>query len=253
MGLWLTVVLGVLFTCVQAYEYSHAAFGFKGNIYGATFFMATGFHGAHVIIGTIFLAVCLCRVYLRPLHADRSISASSSPPGTGTSSTWSGCSCSPRSTSGAAAATPPRRTDARRRSEHYMKGGRRAALRCSARRSRPHPLGPGAKPSCRTHAPLPRARSRALRGRCPRCGEGRLFEGFLALRPPARPAASTTRFADSADGPAFFVMSIVGIVVVGLALWVEFAYEPPIWLHLVLVVAARRSSSASPWCGRSRA
>jgi cytochrome c oxidase subunit 3 len=63
MGLWLTVVLGLLFTSLQAYEYSHAAFGFSGNIYGATFFMATGFHGAHVIIGTIFLAVCLLRVY----------------------------------------------------------------------------------------------------------------------------------------------------------------------------------------------
>ena len=48
---------------MQAYEYSHAAFGFKGNIYGATFFMATGFHGAHVIIGTIFLTVCLIRAY----------------------------------------------------------------------------------------------------------------------------------------------------------------------------------------------
>jgi cytochrome c oxidase subunit 3 len=64
VGLWLTIALGLLFTGVQAYEYSHAAFGFKGNIYGATFFMATGFHGAHVIIGTIFLAVCLYRVYL---------------------------------------------------------------------------------------------------------------------------------------------------------------------------------------------
>jgi cytochrome c oxidase subunit 3 len=62
-GLWLTIGLGLLFSCVQAYEYSHAAFAFKGNIYGATFFMATGFHGAHVIIGTIFLAVCLWRVY----------------------------------------------------------------------------------------------------------------------------------------------------------------------------------------------
>ncbi len=63
MGLWLTVILGVLFTSLQAYEYSHAAFGFSGSIYGATFFMATGFHGAHVIIGTIFLAVCLLRAY----------------------------------------------------------------------------------------------------------------------------------------------------------------------------------------------
>ena len=63
-GLWLTIILGVVFTLVQAYEYGHAAFGFKGSIYGATFFMATGFHGAHVIIGTIFLSVCLYRAYL---------------------------------------------------------------------------------------------------------------------------------------------------------------------------------------------
>ncbi|MBP7241517.1 cytochrome c oxidase subunit 3 [Amaricoccus sp.] len=63
MGLWLAIGLGVFFTIVQAYEYSHAHFGFSGNIYGANFFMATGFHGAHVIIGTIFLTVCLVRVY----------------------------------------------------------------------------------------------------------------------------------------------------------------------------------------------
>ncbi len=60
-GLTITVLLGVLFTALQAYEYGHAAFNYKGHIYGATFFMATGFHGAHVIIGTIFLAVCLFR------------------------------------------------------------------------------------------------------------------------------------------------------------------------------------------------
>jgi cytochrome c oxidase subunit 3 len=60
-GLILTILLGLTFTCVQAYEYSHAPFHFSGNIYGATFFMATGFHGAHVIIGTIFLIVCLIR------------------------------------------------------------------------------------------------------------------------------------------------------------------------------------------------
>ena len=62
-GLWLTVGLGALFTCVQAFEYAHAAFTYSGHIYGATFFMATGFHGAHVLIGTIFLIVCLVRVY----------------------------------------------------------------------------------------------------------------------------------------------------------------------------------------------
>jgi cytochrome c oxidase subunit III len=64
-GLAATVVLGLLFTSVQAYEYSHAAFAFNrdngGNIYGSTFFMATGFHGFHVIVGTIFLIVCLFR------------------------------------------------------------------------------------------------------------------------------------------------------------------------------------------------
>ena len=62
-GLWLTIILGATFTCVQAYEYSHAAFSFGGNIFGATFFMATGFHGFHVIVGTIFLIVCLIRAY----------------------------------------------------------------------------------------------------------------------------------------------------------------------------------------------
>ena len=62
-GLILAVALGALFTVFQIYEYGHAAFGFSGNIYGATFFMATGFHGFHVIIGTIFLFVCLMRVY----------------------------------------------------------------------------------------------------------------------------------------------------------------------------------------------
>ena len=60
-GLTLTVLLGILFSFVQGYEYVHAPFAFKDSIYGATFFMATGFHGFHVIIGTIFLAVCLLR------------------------------------------------------------------------------------------------------------------------------------------------------------------------------------------------
>jgi cytochrome c oxidase subunit 3 len=60
-GLTLTVILGALFTLLQAYEYGHALFNYSGHIYGATFFMATGFHGAHVMIGTIFLAVCLAR------------------------------------------------------------------------------------------------------------------------------------------------------------------------------------------------
>jgi cytochrome c oxidase subunit III len=62
-GLWATIGLGLLFTSIQAYEYSNAPFSFTDNIYTSTFFMATGFHGAHVIIGTIFLTVCLVRAY----------------------------------------------------------------------------------------------------------------------------------------------------------------------------------------------
>ena len=74
----------------------------------------------------------------------------------------------------------------------------------------------------------------ALKGCCPRCGEGRLFKGFLSLAPRCEACDLDYGFIDTADGPAFFVMSFVGIVVVGLALWVEFTFTPPIWLHLVL-------------------
>ena len=62
-ALWYTVILGVIFTFLQAYEYSHAAFGFKDGVYATNFYLATGFHGFHVLVGTIFLAVCLMRSY----------------------------------------------------------------------------------------------------------------------------------------------------------------------------------------------
>ena len=62
-GLWLTIILGLCFTAIQIIEYSDAGFSFRGGIYGTTFFMATGFHGFHVIVGTIFLSVCLWRAY----------------------------------------------------------------------------------------------------------------------------------------------------------------------------------------------
>ena len=65
-GLLATIGLGILFTCIQAWEYAHAPFAFKGLIYGATFFMATGFHGFHVLVGTIFLIIC----YLRAVKGD---------------------------------------------------------------------------------------------------------------------------------------------------------------------------------------
>lgn len=56
-----TVGLGIIFTGFQIYEYQHATFGFKDGIYSSAFYMATGFHGFHVLVGTIFLAVCLFR------------------------------------------------------------------------------------------------------------------------------------------------------------------------------------------------
>ncbi len=60
-GLACTVALGLCFTACQAFEYTHAAFGLKDGKYAATFFLATGFHGIHVMIGTAFLAVMLVR------------------------------------------------------------------------------------------------------------------------------------------------------------------------------------------------
>ncbi len=69
--LFLTIVLGMMFTALQVLEYSEAQFTFDGTIYGSAFFMATGFHGAHVVIGTIFLAVCLIRMYAGSLTAEK--------------------------------------------------------------------------------------------------------------------------------------------------------------------------------------
>jgi cytochrome c oxidase subunit 3 len=60
-ALAITVGLGLVFTAFQAYEYWHATFGFKDGIYSSAFYMATGFHGFHVIVGSIFLIVCLFR------------------------------------------------------------------------------------------------------------------------------------------------------------------------------------------------
>lgn len=73
-----------------------------------------------------------------------------------------------------------------------------------------------------------------LTGRCPRCGKGRLFKGFLALQPACENCGLDLAFADSGDGPAFFVMSVVGFVVVGGALAVEILYKPPYWVHAAL-------------------
>ena len=73
-----------------------------------------------------------------------------------------------------------------------------------------------------------------LRGRCPHCGEGRLFSGFLALSSHCGTCGLDFGFADAADGPAVFVILFAGFLIAGAALLVEIAYTPPIWLHALL-------------------
>ncbi|WP_342363484.1 DUF983 domain-containing protein [Terrarubrum flagellatum] len=73
-----------------------------------------------------------------------------------------------------------------------------------------------------------------LAGKCPRCGQGKLFAGYLTLAPKCDACDLDYSFADSADGPAVFLMFIVGFIVVGGALWLEFTVEPAIWIHFTL-------------------
>jgi len=78
--------------------------------------------------------------------------------------------------------------------------------------------------------------SAGLKGRCPRCGEGRLFSGFLTVGKECSTCRLDYSFADAGDGPAVFVILIIGFIVVGLALWMEVSYSPPLWLHFILWV-----------------
>jgi uncharacterized protein (DUF983 family) len=76
--------------------------------------------------------------------------------------------------------------------------------------------------------------STGLAGRCPRCGLGRLFTGFLTVAPRCEHCGLDFGFADAGDGPAVFVTLAVGTLVVGLALILDIMYEPPIWIHFVI-------------------
>jgi uncharacterized protein (DUF983 family) len=81
----------------------------------------------------------------------------------------------------------------------------------------------------------PSSLSVGLRCRCPRCGEGRLFKGFLTLDEQCEACGLDFSFADPADGPAFFVMTGVGIIVIAVWAWLAVVLQPPIWLQLATV------------------
>lgn len=70
--------------------------------------------------------------------------------------------------------------------------------------------------------------------RCPRCGKGKLFDGFLEFASRCNDCGLDFEESDSGDGPAVFIILILGFIVVGLALVVEVRYEPPLWLHAIL-------------------
>jgi len=82
--------------------------------------------------------------------------------------------------------------------------------------------------------PLSTSISRGLRGRCPNCGQGRLFSGFLTVRPRCESCGLNYGFADAGDGPAVFVILFAGFVVVFAALITEVVYQPPYWVHAAL-------------------
>ena len=74
----------------------------------------------------------------------------------------------------------------------------------------------------------------AVMARCPRCGKGPLFKNVLETRDKCGTCGLDYRFIDTGDGPAIFGIFILGFLVCGLALYVEFTFEPPVWVHVVL-------------------
>jgi uncharacterized protein (DUF983 family) len=77
-----------------------------------------------------------------------------------------------------------------------------------------------------------------LLGRCPNCGEGHLFEGFLTVSPSCEACGFDLAKADSGDGPAVFVILIAGFIVAFAALFTEFTLHPPVWVHLIIWLPA---------------
>lgn len=89
-----------------------------------------------------------------------------------------------------------------------------------------------------THYDNPTSLQAGLTCRCPRCGEGKLFSGFLRLAKRCDRCGLDFSFADPADGPAFFVMTGVGIVVIAIWAWAVVAWNPPLWVQFATVFPA---------------
>lgn len=75
-----------------------------------------------------------------------------------------------------------------------------------------------------------------FQGRCPRCGQGKLFDGYLKVRDACPTCGQDFGFADSGDGPAVFITFFAGFIVVGVSLWLEIAYQPSYWVHAAVAV-----------------
>lgn len=73
-----------------------------------------------------------------------------------------------------------------------------------------------------------------MRAMCPRCGQGKMFDGFITLKPKCSACGLDYSFADSGDGPAVLVILLAGFVILGAALYVEFTFSPPVWVHIIL-------------------
>jgi uncharacterized protein (DUF983 family) len=82
--------------------------------------------------------------------------------------------------------------------------------------------------------------------RCPRCGKGKMFSGFLGLKPVCEACGLDYAFVDAGDGPAVFVILFAGFIVVGAALVVEMRYQPPLWVHAALWVPLLLLTTLAP-------
>ncbi|TCU37397.1 DUF983 domain-containing protein [Rhizobium azibense] len=102
----------------------------------------------------------------------------------------------------------------------------------------------------RAHFPPVDPLKTGISGCCPRCGQGKLFDGLLSVKPRCDACGLDYSFADSGDGPAVFVILIVGFIVIGSVLWLEVNYSPPIWLHILLFapLTIALSLAALRWC-----